>query len=207
MRLCVRFPGHTPRIESTKMRYFSAITVVSSSLLLLVPFGNAGEKNAGEKLEWRWSKNQAKLEYCIKRHFTNDYEVELLKKDKYHSAIKIRDKSGRVVFSFEEGRLSLVFTRWRDTLFVAAHSHIASGCEVVAVDLQSGKTLWKTRLQGIGPIEHSQYLNRINIDTDGKRIIVYGNEANGRYIEHLDLKTGKMLVNKKLPADVKSLDD
>ena len=59
--------------------------------------------------------------------------------------------------------------------------------------------------QGIGPTEHSIYLNLVNIDTDGKIIVVAGNEANGRYVEHLDIQTGKKLANKKLDADTKSL--
>jgi hypothetical protein len=71
--------------------------------------------------------------------------------------------------------------------------------------LQTGRQLWKSQLEGIGETRHSAYLNLVNIETDGQIIIVTGNEAHGRYIEHLDLKNGKTLANKKLEADPKSL--
>ncbi len=51
---------------------------------------------------------------------------------------------------------------------------------------------------GIGSTTHSDYSNRVNIETDGERLIVNGNEAHGQYVEHLDIKTGKTLANKRL---------
>jgi len=48
-------------------------------------------------------------------------------------------------------------------------------------------------------------LNIVNIETDGKKVIVYGNEALGRFVEHLGLKTGKTTANKTFDADYKSL--
>jgi hypothetical protein len=72
---------------------------------------------------------------------------------------------------------------------------------VVAVDLKTGKRLWKTNLQGLGPIAHTKYRNRVIIEVDDRRVTVYGNESSGRYVEQLDPRTGKTLANKKLEAN------
>jgi hypothetical protein len=156
-------------------------------------------------LEWRWSKDKANLTYSTKRYLP-DYEVERVRPKEYYTPINIRRKQDRkVIYSFEEGHESVVFTRWKDVLYIAEYSPIRSGCEVVALDLQTGKQLWRSRLQGIGPTSHSQYLNLVNIETDGQKLIITGNEAHGRYIEQVDLRSGKTLANKKLDADPKSL--
>jgi hypothetical protein len=57
-------------------------------------------------------------------------------------------------------------------------------------------TLSKLLLVIGAAVEHSEYYNRVNIETDGKKIIVYGNESHGRYVEHLDINSVKMFVNK-----------
>jgi hypothetical protein len=162
-------------------------------------------EQSGKPLEWRWSKEKASLTYSIKQHLP-DYEIERVLPKEYYTPITIRTKQDRtIVYSYKEASESTVFTRSKDTLYIAEYCPIATGCEVVAIDLKSGKQLWRTRLQGIGPTSHSKYLNLVNIETDGQIVILAGNEAHGRYIEHLDIQTGKRLANKKFDADAKSL--
>ena len=176
-----------------------------ASLLCFISIGAPLASDFGEKLKWRWAKEKASLAYSIKQHLP-DYDVELVKKKEYYTPINIRSKKdGRIAYSLVEGHKSIVFTRLNDVLFIAEYSPIATGCDVVAADLKTGTKVWKSRLQGIGPTGHSQYLNLVNIETDGKYIIVNGNEAHGRYVELLDIKTGQTLANKKLKADPESL--
>lgn len=162
---------------------------------------------AGEppvKLEWKWSKENADLVHCIDRHL-EDFQVEIVRPKGIGNPLAIRVMNdGKESMSFK-GHWATVFTRHDDTLYLAEYSPRSTGCKVIALDLKSGKQLWTTTLQGIGPIRHSQYFNLVNIDIDGKRIIVCGNEVGGRYVEHLDVKTGKIIANKKLEADYKSL--
>jgi hypothetical protein len=165
----------------------------------------AAADKSGQPLEWRWSKGKAGLTYSTERHLP-DYEVERVLPKEHYTPINIRTKQDRTaVYSYKGASERTVFTRWKDTLYVAEYSPIATGCEVVAVDLKTGKQFWGSQLEGIGPTGHSQYLNLVNIETDGQIIIVTGNEAHGRYIEHLDIQSGKTLANKKLAADTKSL--
>jgi hypothetical protein len=160
--------------------------------------------NSGKPLQWRWSKEKASLAYSTKHHLP-DYDVERVREKGYYTPIKIRTKTDRkVIYILEDGHESTVFTRWKDVLYIAEYSPIGTGCEVVALDLMTGTQLWKSRLEGIGPTGHSQYSNLVNIETDGWRVIVTGNETHGRYVEHLDLASGKTLTNKKLDADPQS---
>ena len=170
---------------------------MSKFLLLTAVFAIA----AGDQLEWRWSKEKASLDYSIKQYLP-DYEVEYVSPDEFYTPINLRTKDNReIIYSFGMGdRLGshrhLLFTRAKDTIYVAEYCAIASGCTVVAFDLKAGRELWKTRLRGIGPTMHSKYSNLVNIETDGNRIVIYGNEAHGRYVEHLDKNTGKFIANK-----------
>jgi hypothetical protein len=183
--------------------------------VLLLPFlcvgcctpteDTAVAEQSGKPLEWRWSKDKASLAYSTQQHLP-DYEVERVLPKEYYTPINIRTKQDRkLIYSYKEASESTVFTRAKEILYVAEYCPIATGCEVVAVDLKSGKQLWKTQLRGIGPTGHSKYLNLVNIETDGQIVIVTGNEAHGRYIEHLDIQTGKTLANKEFDADTKSL--
>ncbi len=172
---------------------------------ILAIFLSQGGYTAGEEpakpLEWRWSAEKATLAYCIKQHLP-DYDVERDSPTEYYSPLSILDKDTRkVIYSYERASKATVFTRSKDVLYIAEHYPITTGCVVVAVDLISGKQLWKTRLIGNSPSGHSKYDYHVNIETDGKIVIVNGKEDNGRYVEHLDIRTGKMLRNKKLDPE------
>ncbi len=157
----------------------------------------AGEEPA-KPLEWRWSDEKATLAFCIKQHLP-DYDIERVRPEQYYSPMSILDKDTRkVIYSYERASKATVFARSKDVLYIAEYFPITTGCEVVAVDLISGKQLWKTRLIGNSPDGHSKYENKVNIETDGNIVIVNGKEDHGRYVEHLDIRTGKMLRNKKL---------
>jgi hypothetical protein len=154
---------------------------------------------------WRWSKDRADLDYCIKVHLPAEFEVERSDPEAFYTPIKIRSKSGLLAYANQHAHRNTVFARWNHSLFVAEYSPISSGCSIAAVDLRSGKKLWTTYLEGIGLTGHSKYRNLVNIETDGSRVIVYGNEVHGRYVELLDIHTGKMISNQKLESDTQSL--
>jgi hypothetical protein len=137
------------------------------------------------------------LAYCIKEHLP-DYDVAIGRRKAIHRPLSIHTKDGlRLVYHLEEGHRGIVFTRCKDTLFITEFSFMSSGCAVVAIDLPTGKRRWRSQLEGNPPEGHSEYYNSVNIETDGEKIIVYGNESHGRYVEHLDINSGKMLLNRK----------
>jgi hypothetical protein len=83
-------------------------------------------------------------------------------------------------------------------LYVAEHSLIATGAHITAYDAATGAKLWSQSVQGIGPIAHSKYANRVTLAVIRGALVVFGNEAAGRYIEVYD-PAGKMLSNRQVP--------
>ena len=77
-------------------------------------------------------------------------------------------------------------------LYVARFSNISTGCELSAYKLESGELVWHTRLVGLGSVAHSEYWNEVQIELHGDRAIkVLGWEAAGRYIEIVDIGSGR----------------
>lgn len=141
---------------------------------------------------WRWSREQSGWEYSAKRYLA-DTEMRRAK---------------TLILNPEVSELyTAVFTRQANTLYVARFCRIATGCNVEAIDFPSGRQLWAVALEGIGPTHHSKYRNGVNIEADRGRVIVFGNEAHGRYVEVLDARTGKQLGNQKLEADFSTWGD
>jgi hypothetical protein len=85
------------------------------------------------------------------------------------------------------------------TLYSARHSDISSGCTVHALDVQTGREKWAVSLSGLGPIAHSKYFNLVQTRMLGGRIVVFGWEAAGRYIEARDTATGALVSHQLVP--------
>ncbi|MFO0547077.1 MAG: PQQ-binding-like beta-propeller repeat protein [Polyangiaceae bacterium] len=80
-----------------------------------------------------------------------------------------------------------------DTLFVARFSNIASGCVVYAYSRDRGDLLWRKPLTGLGPVDHSQYLNDVEVSVEEGGLVVRGWEIGGRYVEVLSPASGETL--------------
>src|SRR5690606_42077852 len=70
-------------------------------------------------------------------------------------------------------------TRWLSPLFPYA-----------TLFRSDGAILWEKRLLGIGLVAHSEYWNMLQIAVVDDAVVVYGNEASGRYVEVVDPKSG-----------------
>lgn len=131
--------------------------------------------------------------------------------DKWHVQTIAAPGSGMVTFKFTctnnqilslEGHSQSVFRIGDNTVYFAHFSPTKTGCAVAAYDLDNGKEVWRTELEGIGKVSHEQYRNRITIDLpdkDDKRghvVWITGNETSGDYVEVLDRKTGKQLAHR-----------
>ncbi len=86
-----------------------------------------------------------------------------------------------------------------DRLFMLHHSQIASGCTLRALDPATGQVRWETQLQGLGPVAHSKYRNQVQMRVHGDRVIVYGWESQGAYIEVVDASTGQTIEHRLVP--------
>lgn len=87
------------------------------------------------------------------------------------------------------------------TLYVALYIATATGCGVVALNETSGNLLWETPLQGLGALHHSKYSNAVQMRFIGNYLVIFGDEAGGRYIEVLDPDSGQRLSGRSVPKD------
>lgn len=148
------------------------------------------DQAAAEKKEWTWAEDRATPQASA-RQLGDGFKVQISPtKDKPLSLTLTLTREGRTVYSWE-GHEHSVFVRAGDVLYSADFSPFSTGCAVIAYDMKAGKLLWKTHLWGVPVAAHSKYGNRVNLEIDGRLLTVYGNESFGRYIELLDLRTGK----------------
>jgi hypothetical protein len=184
-------PGDITRTLGVPMaRYLFATTlallILASAHAVNGRFEVKDYQKIANDLPWTWSDEKATRDYCVKKYLS-DYRLEVVD----HRA---RILDGRTVVC-TLGECSL-FAACGEKLFVAEFHPSSSGCQVVAYDLRTWKQVWKTDLEGIGPVEHSKYRNHVNIETDGKTVTVWGNELMGQYVEILGARSGKMLGHK-----------
>jgi hypothetical protein len=149
---------------------------------------------------WEWSDARATAADSARR-CKGAYRAEVVRsKDRPWSATVRVTRDGKQVFAVE-GHAGTVFAVRDSVLYYADFSAARSGCAVVAHDLKRGKQLWKVALKGLGPISHFRYHNAINLDVDQGAVRVYGKESAGRYVEFVDLKTGKTVGHKVFPRE------
>lgn len=106
--------------------------------------------------------------------------------------IQVSRTDGHVVWTWL-GHAYSVFLIDSDRLYYADYSTASSGGNVVAVDLKTGVQIWNHELYAMGGPEHSTYENLINMRLTKDGIVIYGNEAGGKYIEVVSQETGKLL--------------
>ena len=140
---------------------------------------------------WTWAPERASITDSFLK-FPNTYQVELIrKKDKYDQIIVRLVDNGKELVAWQ-GHQRSVFCLKGDVLVYADFNSSTSGCIVIAYDLKKQKRLWKTDLNGLGPIDHFEYANEVNLEIISKEAVrVFGNEFAGQYLEIVDLKTGK----------------
>ena len=83
-------------------------------------------------------------------------------------------------------------------LYFVLYSRSATGASVFALEADTGRLLWKTQLVGLGSTGHSKYSNRAQIRIVGDGLVVFGDEASGKYIEVLDPLDGRLVHNRKV---------
>jgi len=149
-------------------------------------------QEVADRWEWQWSPDRADLITSVSL-YRGPYQVEIVKPKGEKSKFRISlTDDGREVFSWP-GHPHSVFSQDGNILYYADYWPDRTGCEIVARDLKAGKELWRTNLNGLGPIKHSGYSNRVSLEADHLLITVRGKESMGRYIEFLDPKTGKIV--------------
>jgi hypothetical protein len=155
--------------------------------------GEDYQKKADEA-PWEWSAGRATAADCAKR-LPRGYRAEIEERNMFGGVV-IRILKGGAALHSVEGHTGTVFAVRDDVLYYADFWRAATGCRVVAYDLRNKKQLWKTPLKGLGPLFHTEYSNAVLLEVDRHAVCVRGNECLGRYIEYVDLRTGKTVGHK-----------
>ena len=157
--------------------------------------------NADAQEPWKWSDDKASI---LQPLLTGSrlYDVSVTNpKSERRNMLNVKISSGgETLCQWEShGEGAFVFAKSDSMVVYSQYSPIASGCRLVAFSLSDKKQMWQTDLKGIGPVEHSKYRNRINLILKDDRLIVYGNESSGKYIEVVDLNSGETISNRQVP--------
>jgi hypothetical protein len=182
----------------------STLLTIACFLIAHAPGGATDYQKLADEMPWKWDGQQASLIYSITQHLTG-FNVEILcpKWDgpsKPRLKVRIKDDAGKEIHSFE-AHAGTVFTAHGGTIYMAEYHVRSTGCSVTAYNLKEGKQLWKTRLESRYRRPYSAFHNAVTIEDNGEAILVRGNEGLFRYVEYLDMKTGKTLAKREYPVE------
>jgi hypothetical protein len=155
-------------------------------------------QKAIDSANWAWEDEKASPFWGISQA-GEKYTIVMVSKPNERYDLTFKVLHGEKVVYTWLGHVKSVFRIQEDRLYYARFSFSGSGGSVVAVDLSTGKELWDSPLQALGPIQHSQYLNLMNLDTNFDVVWVWGNETMGRYLEYKDVTTGKTVGHRIFP--------
>jgi hypothetical protein len=155
-------------------------------------------QKTADSASWGWDNNKANPFWGITQAGVK-YSVVMVSEPSDRESLTFKVFHGeKEVYSWG-GHLNTVFRILEDRLYYARFHPSGSGGNVVAVDLSTGKELWESRLQGIGPVAHSAYENLMNLDANFEVVEVWGRESMGRYLEFKDVRTGKTVGHRIFP--------
>jgi hypothetical protein len=169
---------------------------------------------AARKKAWQESLEQRKFNFpptysgLIKslQIYDADAKVQITfdPKDRFSLDYKFM-RDGRAAASFK-GHSQTAYATYDNKLYYADYWIDSDGCTIRAIDLVTGKELWKTELHQARPLAHSGYGNFVQIwrsrkgevkdEPEGGTLIVTGQESYCDYIEVLDRQTGESLAVK-----------
>jgi hypothetical protein len=162
---------------------------------------SGSSRDAPESIAWQWSSEPGAPSRDVTLEADGARFVLVRAADGSVAGVKRVDASGHdawsaAVASPVANTAALLFEGGR--LYAAMYSDIATGAEVAALDAASGKIVWRTRLQGLGPLHHSKYHNRVQLRFAGGWLAVFGDESAGKYIEVLDPANGSTVFNRRV---------
>ena len=149
-----------------------------------------------KRIEWQWDDNYT---YNLVEHNGFQYVYtfneqdnfgKIIQKDSFGSTKKIWERQEVLICS------SSLLTH-DDTIYIGLYAHTSTGCRVLAINISSGGVIWEKQAQGLGSIGHSRYSNSVQIRMIENKLVLFGWELEGKYIEILDSNNGSLILNRK----------
>ncbi len=146
-----------------------------------------------DSAEWEWHEFMTSPLDCVSQCH-DKYDLRILRQGKNPTKLSLTILSGDHELYSWEGHMYSAFRILNEHLYYANFSPYVGGGEIVAVDLKTGKELWRSQLQALGPAERSSNRNRINLTCYSEGVVaITGNETMGRYLEFKKISTGETI--------------
>ena len=118
---------------------------------------------------------------------------------------------GKKVYDWPLPALSVFFVNSNCVVYHAVFRNSSTGCKVVAYDLKGRKAACGgLHLKGLVAVgDYDEYSNKVRLERVNDEVLaVYGDEVfYGRYVEIVDMKTGKTVGHKVCPKKADGKED
>jgi hypothetical protein len=148
------------------------------------------------------------LQSLGRNNFTANCTVQMSHKQEDWDRLDFKFIHGDKVLASFRGHTKSVFGARNNLLVFVSYWPESNGASATAVDIKTGKELWKEQLDGIGGVKHFKYSNQVSMMIDGGyqdneegAVVIEGHESFGSYLEVRDLKTGKLLAHRRITND------
>lgn len=168
------------------------------------------EAKMPHKYMWRWISAKAQSSYMAKLHetFVKDGTLKLTTSTSDGLTLRLEpdESSARAGWTTQlaepmvpDGQL----VRYsQEQALVVAYSRISSGGQLIAVNLQDGKILWRQHLKALGAVNHSQYMNEVQLYVEQERVIIHGMESGGCYTELRSARDGAFIDAERVDCEL-----
>lgn len=180
------------------------LLVVATVVAAPVPKKPAKDyQKLADETEWRFAERKAITDQLTDEFKGFRWELLPFEVGGIGMTVRISNVKKEVLLNWET-QVLVSFAQRDGVLYYTDFDPSASGCTVVAFDLNAKKQLWKTDLKGLGPIAHSGYRNDVRLDVfDGDTVQVFGKESSGRYVEFVDRTSGKTVGDRVFAEEKK----
>jgi len=145
---------------------------------------------------WKWEGKKVDVESCLEE--LPGYSVKFEDAPESQRRVTLYE-AGKAQFEWTDDGATVACVK-ADVLYLATYSPICSSCELSAVDLTTKEVLWKNKPIGLGPVQHSQYANALNLHVGTIRstdfLVLYGSEGHGEYIEWIRMDIGQTFFHR-----------
>ena len=153
-----------------------------------------------EQSDWRWAQEEANALYSVGQS-SSKHNIAIVSGPPHGRLLTFKVLDGERELYAWKGHHASVFRLVGDRLYYAGFDLASPGGSIVAVDVSTGKELWRSKLHPPGYPGHSAYYNMMTMNVNDEVVSVYVNEARARYFEIKDIKTGETVGFKEFEDD------
>ncbi len=131
-------------------------------------------------------------------HFQADCTVHIIYDPEHRSAMTFKFLKGDKEVLSIDGNTKSVFGARNNLLFYVDYPPSSYDTIVTAYDLSNGTKLWKTKLETLKALVHSDGWIEVSLLVTPKNnaLVIVGSVPSGTYLEVLDTKTGQTLAHR-----------